>query len=797
MTTAEIGQRFRIPDEMLATAGVRDASDAEARDLLGIHGYSGCDLSGVVFPYRHPLTGAAVGHRLRLGRPLAEPKYLMEQGCRSLFVAPAPKDWITDVTVPVVLVEAEKSALALMALAERDGRKLVAIATGGCWGWKRNAGKRDLPDGGGEPVTAPSPTVELLNLQAREATIVFDSNANVKPEVRAARRALAAELEGRGAQVKIAEVPLLAGVNGPDDLVAVSGDDATLAMLDTAVPWAAAARAAAEGFCDELVGLAGAAKKKADPALFVRAAAAVQDGPLRDLLIGRVAAARLPGFTRSSLERQVAVARGAAESERKAAAEAARRGRLLSENVAGAALLNGIGGVLRKFHRHTANQNVALALAVLHSWCYTAFAYAPIVHITGPAKRCGKSLLMDLLKLLVWLPWKTASTSKASLVSRCARGCTLLLDEVDQALKGEKEFVAALVAALNSRYETGNPASIMVPGKDGAWESKDFDLFGPTVIGGIGALPDTVADRSIPIALKRKSRSESTERFRKLGVQAEFGDLADGCAAWAAQHTDALRAAHPELPEALNDRQQDICEPLLAIADLAGGEWPELARKALVELCAGEAAEDDNIGARLLGDVRRIFFPKDDEGNALPPLGRIASKDLAEALGGIETSPWPEWKNGKPLTPPQLARQLGKFGISPRNFRQSGGSVLKGYAITDFTDAWARYLTPDRGPGEPPSPPATDSNRYTATTRVNKGESGDFASATGNPCSGTENTVSANEYGHCSGVAVSTAGNGGGANVAAAAEAPSADKTGVRAPSQSGLFGTGWQEAEL
>jgi len=86
MTIAELSERFRIPSQLLELAGVRFFTDADVRDLIGIHGRTGQDLSGIVFPCRDPRDGRAVGHCVRLGMPISDgQKYLSEQGCRALF----------------------------------------------------------------------------------------------------------------------------------------------------------------------------------------------------------------------------------------------------------------------------------------------------------------------------------------------------------------------------------------------------------------------------------------------------------------------------------------------------------------------------------------------------------------------------------------------------------------------------------------------------------------------------------------------------------------------------------------
>ena len=241
MTVAELSERFRMPRELLETAGVRHATDAEVRELLGVHGRAGQDLSGIVFPYSNPRESRVVSHRVRLDTPVADgQKYLSEQGCRALFFSPIRGNELTDTSVPVLIVESEKAALALTALAYRHGREFLTVAVGGVWGWKRKSALELTPDGSRESVTGPSPSFDWVVWQGRKVILAFDSNVAGRRDLEKARLALAEELRRREARVFIASTPKRGGANGPDDVIALLGDDDALQLLERAVPFAAA-----------------------------------------------------------------------------------------------------------------------------------------------------------------------------------------------------------------------------------------------------------------------------------------------------------------------------------------------------------------------------------------------------------------------------------------------------------------------------------------------------------------------------------------------------------------------------
>jgi hypothetical protein len=241
MTVPELSELFRIPRELLDAAGVRHSTDAEVRELLGVHGRSGQDLSGIVFRYRDPRDGRVLSHRVRLDTPVGDgQKYLSEQGCRALYFPPIRGNELTNTSVPAVIVESEKAALALTALAYRHGREFLTVAVGGVWGWKRKNALELTPDGSRESVTGPSPSFDWVTWQGRKVILEFDSNVAGRHDLERARLALAEELRKREAQVFIASTPKRGGANGPDDVIALLGDEEALQMIERAAPFAGA-----------------------------------------------------------------------------------------------------------------------------------------------------------------------------------------------------------------------------------------------------------------------------------------------------------------------------------------------------------------------------------------------------------------------------------------------------------------------------------------------------------------------------------------------------------------------------
>jgi hypothetical protein len=360
----------------------------------------------------------------------------------------------------------------------------------------------------------------------------------------------------------------------------------------------------------------------------------------------------------------------------------------------GAELLEAIRDFVRRFVLLAEPQLTVIAVWVVHTHALLAAETTPYLAITSAEKQCGKTRLLETLELLVHNPWHTGRATAAVLVRKVdAHKPTLLLDESDAAFNGEQEYAETLRGVLNTGHRRGGRASVCI-GQGANISFKDFETFCAKAIAGIGQLPDTVADRSIPVRLKRKAPSEAVERFRRRIVSGQANEIRHRIPAWVSEHLKALADARPELPDTLNDRQQDSVEPLLAIVDQAGGDWPERLRKAVVEIFSGESSEDPSIRVRLLADIRAIFESSGAE--------RLSSVDLLSGLVEVETSPWGDWKHGKPLNAMGLAHLLRPFGICPRTIRMDGATP-KGYLRESFFDAWGRYL-PLREPSVGPAP---------------------------------------------------------------------------------------------
>jgi hypothetical protein len=286
---------------------------------------------------------------------------------------------------------------------------------------------------------------------------------------------------------------------------------------------------------------------------------------------------------------------------------------------------------------------------------------------------------------------------------------TLLLDEINRTFA--RKDTSEITLLINSGFKRGVkvPRVSLEPRR-----IEYFDVFGPVVVSGIdnNKMPDTIVDRSIPIRLKRR-RDEPIEGYRPRNNEAEGIALRTKIASWAAGIIDRAKALKPTFPKGIEQRNADKWEALFIVADVtdvsdisdvtANSEgWGKRAREAALSLLEENDEEDtSSYGERLLKDIQELTDVK----------GEIPSHEIIRKLIAIDEAPWGSFEWGKPLSQRGLARLLKPFGIRPKQMRISGkDNPVRGYHLSDFEDAWRRYLP------TPPLLPVTTDTSVTSVT---------------------------------------------------------------------------------
>jgi putative DNA primase/helicase len=357
------------------------------------------------------------------------------------------------------------------------------------------------------------------------------------------------------------------------------------------------------------------------------------------------------------------------------------------EPVDGAVLADEVRDLVTRYVAMPRHHATAVAVWILYTHCIEAFIVAPILAITSPEKRCGKTRLLTVLSLLCPRALPSANTTVAA-VFRVVHACapTLLIDEADTFLHENSE----LVGILNSGHYRPMAKVMRVSGDD--HDVVTFSTWAPKAIALIGKMKDTLRDRSIEIRMRRRTDSEPVSTLRVDRTDA-FAITRRKLARWARDNVAILQESDPSVPTELNDRAADNWRPMLAIAALIGSGWEGDTRTAALALSADEES-DSSAGVMLLHDLRPLMAES----------SRWHTRALLGQLTAMEDRPWPEWRRGVPLTARQLARLLGPFRVKPRKVR-IGTSTLQGYWAEDFDDAFARYA-PDPELPEPTPQPA-------------------------------------------------------------------------------------------
>jgi len=352
------------------------------------------------------------------------------------------------------------------------------------------------------------------------------------------------------------------------------------------------------------------------------------------------------------------------------------------DEVDGAALLDSISVELLKYVILPGPAAIAISAWTVLTYSSDAFRILPILGITSPVKRCGKTTLLEVLQGLT-NKGLTASNISPAAVFRTIHKYhpSLLIDEADTFLKDNDE----LRGVLNSGHTKTTAFVIRVEGEK--LEPITFSTWGPKAISMIGSLPETLQDRSVVVKLRRKLPNESTAKL-DIDFKADCIDIRRKCQRWANDNLNKLTITRPNMPKINNDRMVDNWMPLFAIAQVAGGDWPDQIKKSMLKMMGGE---DDNIGVMLLEDIRDIFNNT----------GRIFSSDIVDALKDKLDRPWSDWNRGKGLTQNILGRLLNPFGVKSKNMRINE-DLKKGYELDSFKDAFRRYI-----PYPSPAPPVS------------------------------------------------------------------------------------------
>jgi Protein of unknown function (DUF3631) len=352
------------------------------------------------------------------------------------------------------------------------------------------------------------------------------------------------------------------------------------------------------------------------------------------------------------------------------------------EVIDGAQLLDQVHAFLGRFVAYPSEAaQFAHTLWVAHCYFMDSWESTPRIAFLSPEPGSGKSRALEVTEPLVPRPVHAVNTTPAYLFRKVSDETGLpviLYDEIDTVFGAKAKDNEDVRGMLNAGHRRGAVAGRCVT-KGKTVVTEELPAYCAVALAGLDDLPDTIRTRSVIIRMRRRKPSERVEPWRHRIHAPEGQQIADRLGDWSKSSADKL--VWPEIPNGIEDRNADVWEPLLAVADLAGGDWPERARVAAVDLVAVAADQKQSLGVQLLTDLHRVFAG----GPAMH------TEVILGKLSALEDAPWGDLR-GKELDARGLANRLRPYDVHPTDVRIDD-VVRKGYKAEDLADSWSRYLS--------------------------------------------------------------------------------------------------------
>jgi Protein of unknown function (DUF3631) len=352
----------------------------------------------------------------------------------------------------------------------------------------------------------------------------------------------------------------------------------------------------------------------------------------------------------------------------------------------GAALLDEVYDFLDRFIAYPSEAaHVAHTLWIAHTWFMDRWESTPRIAFLSPEPGSGKSRALEVTEPLVPRPIHAVNTTPAYLfrkVSDAAGLPTILYDEIDTIFGPKAKDNEDIRGMLNAGHRKGAVAGRCV-NRGNIVITEELPAYCAVALAGLNDLPETLHTRSVIIRMKKRAPYEQVEPWRARINAPEGWPIGDRLRDWSDSAGKLLR--WPEMPYAIQDRDADVWESLVAVADLAGGDaWPERARTAAVTLVTANQDRKTSLGVTLLADLRTVFGDRNV----------MATETILPKLHAIEESPWGGIR-GKPLDARGLSSRLRRYDVHPKPVRIDASTVSKGYRREDLADLWARYVGPE------------------------------------------------------------------------------------------------------
>ncbi|MGI5274886.1 DUF3631 domain-containing protein [Nonomuraea sp. CA-218870] len=344
-----------------------------------------------------------------------------------------------------------------------------------------------------------------------------------------------------------------------------------------------------------------------------------------------------------------------------------------------------------------------ISLWAAHTYVAEKFYTTPRLICSSAEPESGKTRVLEVLNHLVYKPEMILSPTTAALFRMLFDGpMTLLFDETDTIfnVKNAGNF-EDLRGLLNAGYKRGATIPRCV-GDASKMRVQRFKVFAPVALAGIaGGMPATITTRAITLHMRKRAAGEHVEPFYEEDAEEEARPIAADLAAWLEPLAEDLGKVRPVMPAGVVDRPAEVWKPLHAIADAAGGEWPDRVREACKFFVLDPSRRPLSLGVRLLGDLREVFTVRDKDGKIIKRHERVRTEEILSSLVAMEEAPWGNLY-GKPIDARRLAAELRGYEVLRKTYKDSSGKAVKGYMVAGHADkegvsvglgdAWMRYL---------------------------------------------------------------------------------------------------------
>ena len=225
------------------------------------------------------------------------------------------------------------------------------------------------------------------------------------------------------------------------------------------------------------------------------------------------------------------------------------------------------------------------------------FRATPRLYLLSSEPGSGKSHVLELIMRVVPNCYSLdVEPTKAGLVHTLNKEhATVLLDEGDLLFAAGQRHSDVRAVINGGTYRHGT----VLNGK-GAKANRE-PVFGPIALAGLdvmetgtGDMLNALMSRGVKIRMEKAKGDDRPAKLTRHGEDAA-AKAKVWLERWAAQVRDEIADAEPEVPEGVEGRAEDIWLPLLAVADAAGGSWPERARAACLELALGKPDGGENL----------------------------------------------------------------------------------------------------------------------------------------------------------------------------------------------------------